>query len=605
MKIKRQRPEQKLRDVVAGEQGPSKKGVLIDKQFTAIKAPGSGEGSGFSAGLFEPTDEDMAVINGFTQRTVGAEEVACFTTLSCNDMIDRDDDRFTTECVDDFAKLTGPLSSVGKSFMVSHDYTKLPVGRIFDVGTETIEGTKFLTNKVYVPKLPENESFLANQEFGVYWAVSVGVMLEDSACSVCQSPMVGNYWTFCIEQGHEKGLYYDPDSDEKDAWGWAEPVDPAQKGAVKCTRDLYTPKDFYELSQVFLGAQYDAQIGSKSAATKGIIKAASALAGTKVPILNLAAKEAEDLPIQHVEPRVREAYAKGFTVKTEEDGTTSWTDADDLVWQFDPSQSEVLCLGEANNDDDEKEVSDDGEGNEGSDDDEDASGAGGAIGVEDGAGQPGAADGQGDDESADADPQGVGAAGLDANAADDEDEDDSDDEDSEDEDDSDDDDDEDDSADNGGEEGKSVSKKQVLAAALTAKLPSDVVAAAAASKGSGLDALLSAAAEKIAGHEAKAALGDRLIAEKRTEAVKWYVKNRQMGADKGVNVDRFNKMLDKFEDDIEMIEEVIEEQREAAQAKFPQSVRRSTADRDVHEIEEPTEIPLNKEAAEKIRKVHG
>ena len=35
------------------------------------------------------------------------------------------------------------------------------------------------------------------------------------------------------QNGHDKGLYYDPNSDETDSWGYPEPCDPGTKNAIK------------------------------------------------------------------------------------------------------------------------------------------------------------------------------------------------------------------------------------------------------------------------------------------------------------------------------------------------------------------------------------
>lgn len=588
-KTKQQRPERSLKQVVAENKSKAKT-ATIDKRFTAMKAAGEGSDGEFGS-IFTPTDEQLATINQFTRRPVGADEVVCFSTMSCNDMIDRDNDRFTTECVNDFAKLQGALSPVGKSFMVSHDYTKLPVGRIFGVDTKTVEGVKFLTNDVYMPKTEANKSYIDNLEYGIYWAVSVGVMLEESSCAICASPMVGNYWTFCIENGHEKGLYYDPKSDDKDEWGWAEPVDPTSKGAVLCHRDLFAPKDFYELSQCFLGAQYDAQLGK--GAMKGIVKAASL---AKLPILNLSALEAEEIPFTHVSDEVREAYVKGFTVSHEEDGTVKWTDDHDLVWEFNPSEDEVLCLGESKSqdDDDEQNGEEDDNGSEGisegQDGDEDAPGADGTVGVEGGSGSS-ESEGEGDDDSSSSDSEGV-----DANAVD-EDEDDSEEDDSEDDEDADDSEDED--ADVGAED------KAVIAAVRKANLPDAVVMAVKSAKKNALGAFITAAASHIDELTPKAVLGDKYVEAKRAEAIKWYVKAKQSGNTEPVKVERINKLLDLCGTDIDLIEEVIEEQKEIAQAKFPASVRRSTVERDINQAEELDEIQLDRSTEDKVRKLHA
>ena len=88
---------------------------------------------------------------------------------------------------------------------------------------------------------------------------------------------------------------------------------------------------------------------------KGIIKAASA---AKLPVLNLSSIEAEELPLTHVDDKVRDAYSKGFTVEHDEDGTVKWTDDNDLVWVFDPTEGEVMSLGEAKGADDDEDNND-------------------------------------------------------------------------------------------------------------------------------------------------------------------------------------------------------------------------------------------------------
>lgn len=585
-KIERKRPERKLSDEIAKLTGKGGKRPAIDKTFTALKtAEGDGD---LGSGIYHPSEEQLSVINTFTSSRKSAEEVLCFDTMSCNDIIDRDLDKFTTDCVKDFAKLDGSLGSVGKSFMVSHDYTKLPVGRIFDVGTKSVEDNLFLTNSVYMPNTEQYKDYAENLDFGIYWAVSVGVMLEDSACTVCGSPMVGNYWTFCIENGHEKGLWYDPNSEEKDSWGWALPVEPNTKGAMLCTRDLFTPKDFYELSQCFLGAQYDAQV--QRGALKGVVKAASV---GKVPIVNLSREEAKSFPITHVDEQVREAYAKGYTVTTEDEGVIKWTDDDNLVWVYDPKESEVMSLGEAKSDDDEDEEVNDGKGDEGKDGGSSTLGEGSTQRSEDEDGSSDEDESEGDDDASVTDPE---AVGDEDDESDDEDEDEDEDDDEEEED----------------EGSKSASKKQVLTAASRANLPGVVIAAINEASDNGLAALARSSANllrqrgaKVSELTPKAALGEKYLEEKRVEALKWYVRAKQSGSEQAVKVSRFKKLLDRLGDDIDAIEEVISEQKELAQAKFPASVRRSTAERDVHEIEEPEEMPTSKEASDKVARIHG
>jgi hypothetical protein len=194
---------------------------------------------------------------------------------------------------------------------------------------------------VYIPRTDANKSLIENIDFGVNWAVSVGVMLEESVCSLdwCGSAM--SRWGFCYG-GHDKGFHYVKDGEE-DAWGYPLPVAEGTSGAEKCIGLMKGAKDFYELSQVFLGAQFYAEL-EKSPGFSGVIKAASAKG---VPVIGLSAKEAEALdPVMpHMDPRAIQAQRQ-FGAKTVDDaGTLQWTDDNHLVWTYSPTDSEVMCLG--------------------------------------------------------------------------------------------------------------------------------------------------------------------------------------------------------------------------------------------------------------------
>lgn len=322
-----------------------------DKRATTLSVIASAEekeadtGGLLSTQLFVPNEEQLAKINQFTLRNVSAAEVACFTTHSCNDIPDRDDDKFTTSTVKEFATLPQPYSPTGKGFMVSHDTSKLAVGRIFDSGTGTFtyEAQKHtkLTNDVYIPRtVAANADFIENMEMGINWAVSVGVMLGGATCSVGKEHDWGWSSWWCSE-GHEKGLFYDPDSDEEDSWGWPMPISESAKNAVKTIRNFQKAKDMYELSMVYLGAQYMAGLADKDPAFDGVLKAASS---RHIPVIGLRREESEKMPLPRVPEKLRSA-AKNHNLK-EENGTFSWVDADRLVWSFTPGEDgEPVFLG--------------------------------------------------------------------------------------------------------------------------------------------------------------------------------------------------------------------------------------------------------------------
>lgn len=564
----------------------------IDKRLTAMKTAsadskaasgGIGKAAGDGTDGMEPTPEQLDRVNQFTRRTVQAHEVAVFSTLSCNDLVDRDDEFFTTETVQEFAALPDPYGFVGKSYMVGHDYSKLPVGRIFGVGVTEEHGATFLTNEVYIPRTDANKSFIENIDFGVNWAVSVGVMLGANNCSLTWCGAQMSRWGFCYE-GHDKSMHYVEDG-ETDSWGYPIAVSADTPGAQKCLGKMSQAKDAYELSQVFLGAQFYAAL-EKQPDFKGVIKAASA---SKVPLLGLSSAEAKALPLPHLDERAAHAL-KNFGAAWDAEGVLNWTDDQKLAWSYDPEDGSVLCLGKSASADAESVNKEENDGAAQAEPDEVAHGEDdGVEGAVDDLGAGGdaaegddAADGAGDgDRSA----EGVGSDG-----------------------------DLTDGSNNNDDEEKAVSKAAVIKALTGLKAPATVLSAVEGVTGDSLDAALSPLLKALGDQEStikaltpKAALGDQFLSAKRAEAVDWYVRANQTPESKGVNTDTFQRLLDAVGESVEGIESLIEMQKGLAQAKFPDAVRRSSFPSDANSTDGPSGADKIKTdaTAKSVERLHG
>lgn len=589
------------------EDEPRKKALKgnINKRATLVKATDEGIVQEPGATM-RPTDEQLSEINKFTRKTVTADEVVAFTTLSCNDMPDRDDDQFTTDCVKDFAELEQPFSSVGKGFMLDHQYSvNNAAGRIFGVDTKKISGSLFLTNEVYIPNTESNQKLIEDIDFGVNWAVSVGVVLGKDECSVCNDPFSSWGW-WCVN-GHDKGMSYDPKSEETDSWGYPVPCDPDQKGAIKCLRKFSEPRDYYELSQVFLGAQYFAALEKQP----DFAQVMKSVTSAKVPIIGLSEAEAEGIPLRHEPKRVSDARLS-FGVTELDDGSLKWVDGQGLQWTYDPANPEdgVLSLGKlATKETGEEE--DDGEeehdGAPGSDDrevagegesDVDQSHAEGREGVE---GDSSAASGEQPSRKS-------GAEVADDEDSDEEDEDS--DEDSDDDSDSEDDDDSDEDDDTN----KTASVEEVLRAAERAKLPATVIDRIRQSNKDGVSSLAVAVAleiksleQKVSELTPKAEIGEQYITHLRADAVHWYTISRQSKAGEAINTETFEKLLDRVGDSVDILKGLIDEHKAEAQKKFPK-VRRSSFPKDPNEAEAPTPVELEEDedvSGRKVTRLHS
>lgn len=543
--IVRRRPELKLTEAIEKENSsrdPKKKGVV--KTAVSMKAVEGGDLLTFDS--MRPTDEQVEKINLFTRSPKTADELLVFPMLSCNDLYDRDDEGFKRNAIDQMHALEPPFSFVGKSFMMDHDYTvSKQIGRLFDEEVVTQDGIKFLKHWTYMPNTEQFAPIAEKIDFGVQWAVSVGLVMDSTACSICDSPMYKSSFfnfSFCLENGHEKGLYYDPDG-EVDEYGWAEPVPEDAPGAVKCFMDMFDPRDGYEVSSVFLGAQYYAEL-AKDASFKGVIKAAAA---GGVPILGLSSKEADSLPIPHEPERVREARSK-YAMAFDEDGDPTWTDEKGIKWVYDSTNDEVLSLG--------KEVDDGTEG----------TGVGseesGPIVRSDGD------EGSGSDDAAAEDAVGGNSDGQSGGSAE------------------------------GGEvvgsgnpepglnTGGESQNSQLIALAAEAGIPASFLESPAVKQAKSangfMKALLSGVSDHIKSLQVRAGIGDDYIITLQSEAIDWYTKAHKEPDTKGVDTSVYEKMLDKVGDDIELLKSMVEEQKNLARAKFPQSVRRSSFETDAN-----------------------
>ena len=644
-KVKARRHDKTIKEMTEEHKSSAHR---IDKKQVSMKAA---EGSGEIGGSFVPSDQQLEKINQFTRVEATKDNVVAFSALACNDLYDRDDERFTKDTIKAFSALPQPYSPIGKSYMADHEYKMENVrGRIFDATTKKIDGVNFLVTDQYIPKTDQHKDFIENIDFGLNWAVSVGVVIDAANCSICKEPVYNSRWfgSWCAN-GHEKGYFYVPGSEEDDGWGFFIPVDPSTKGAVKAQVDLSDPVDFYELSQVFLGAQYYAELAKKPG-FKGMMKAASAKG---VPIIGLSSKEAESIPMPHRPKEVDEAQAQ-YTTTTEEDGSIKWTDSAGLQWKYDSESGEVLCLGKSEESEDEEETSEE----DNSTDDESTTDDTDEEESDDEADET-----EEDDENAEAG-KAVSAASIKLSLAqtrlrvaeavakasetepDDEDEDpvdlaqavdavldevddaldsgdvvqaqdlltaaettvdeliellggtDADDVDSTDS---------TVAADAGDPTNRKegdMDRKAVLQAAKKAKLPMSIIESIG-DDGDGLESVFSATAKLIADQEGtiktlepRAKLGEQFIEKTKADALHWYTVAHKDPKDpqKGVNVDRAKRLIEAAGDDPALINDMAEEWKETAQKLFPPSVRRSTAPVDPNEVAPPGTDPF----AEKV-----
>lgn len=178
------------------------------------------------------TAEELRAVNALARRELKAEEVYIFTVKLCDNEVDRDGERFTTQTLAELSELF-----VGKTGIFDHQWsTQGQTARIYRTRLcterrKTAAGDDYCYLKAwaYLLRTEKNADLIAEIEGGIKKEVSVGVSVGRSVCSVCGQDIAS-----C---GHERGRVYDGTlcfaelQDAQDAYEWSFVAVPAQREA--------------------------------------------------------------------------------------------------------------------------------------------------------------------------------------------------------------------------------------------------------------------------------------------------------------------------------------------------------------------------------------
>ena len=174
-----------------------------------------------------PDEAQLAKINLYSKTPLKAEEVYCFSVWLCDDLPDRDYERFDTAALPVLAELFR-----GKTGIADHDWSaERQIARIFDTEVLSENGASYIRAHCYMLRTEKNADLISEIEGGIKKEVSVGCAVRRTVCSVCGKP----YGT-CE---HRKGLDYD---------------------GKTCYALLCEPTDAYEFSFVAVPAQRQAGV---------------------------------------------------------------------------------------------------------------------------------------------------------------------------------------------------------------------------------------------------------------------------------------------------------------------------------------------------------
>lgn len=172
-------------------------------------------------------DAELALINAQTLRELTAEEVFAFRLVACDTKVDRDNECFSAEALEQMAPLY-----VGKPVLMDHRWAAgSQTARVYAAAVEDMGEYKRLVLRCYMPRTDGTAETIAALEGGVLRECSVGLCIRSAVCNVCGADQMV---TRCK---HRPGVTYD---------------------GVECHFTLGDVCDVYEVSLVAVPAQPDA-----------------------------------------------------------------------------------------------------------------------------------------------------------------------------------------------------------------------------------------------------------------------------------------------------------------------------------------------------------
>ena len=178
------------------------------------------------------TREELEQINSMTRRELEEEQLYLFSVRLCDNEVDRDGERFTTETLQELAPMF-----VGKCGIFDHQWSaKGQSARLYkcEVVTEPAKLNQmgevycWLKGYAYMLRSPGSEQLIAEIDAGIKKEVSVGCSVAKKTCSICGADVTA------IPCEHRKGERYD--------------------GRICCV-ELEGARDAYEFSFVAVPAQ--------------------------------------------------------------------------------------------------------------------------------------------------------------------------------------------------------------------------------------------------------------------------------------------------------------------------------------------------------------
>lgn len=177
----------------------------------------------------ELTDGELALINAQALRPLAQEEVFTFKLAACNTLVDRDNERFTREALEQMAE-----RFVGRTVLRDHRWSAAAqTARVYAAQVEGEGEEATLVLRCYMPRTEATRDTITAIESGILRECSVGLAVGRVECSICGADQT----QACCS--HRPGREYD---------------------GQKCHFTLSDVQDVYEISLCAVPAQPEAGV---------------------------------------------------------------------------------------------------------------------------------------------------------------------------------------------------------------------------------------------------------------------------------------------------------------------------------------------------------
>lgn len=180
-------------------------------------------------------EKELELINTYTRSPLTEEDVYLFTVTLCDNEVDRDFERFSTESLVTLGKLFEGKTGISDHSMRSKDQR----ARIFRTYTEKHPAEKTscgedytaLKARAYMLRTEENAALIKEIEGGIKKEISVGCAMKECICSICGKDMKKHLCDHIKGKTYGNKICHGVLKSPTDAYEWSFVAVPAQKKA--------------------------------------------------------------------------------------------------------------------------------------------------------------------------------------------------------------------------------------------------------------------------------------------------------------------------------------------------------------------------------------